>query len=77
MVYENETYTTNMTLQQNKWNKVVVMYYGELGLLNENKTPPSCDSFPIFTKNSNVMFGPTPVYKSASPYIIDDLKFKL
>jgi hypothetical protein len=31
MVYENETYTTNMTLQQNKWNKVVVMYYGELG----------------------------------------------
>ena len=31
MVYENETYTTNMTLQQNEWNKVVVMYYGELG----------------------------------------------
>lgn len=31
IIYENQTYTTNLTLQYNEWNKVVVMYYGELG----------------------------------------------
>lgn len=29
--YDNQTYATNLTLQEGKWNKVVVMYYGGIG----------------------------------------------
>ena len=29
--YESQTYSTNLTLQKGEWNKVIVMYYGEIG----------------------------------------------